>query len=189
MTLCRLSAKYSASLNTASRRLHLAKYLDLNAIGVSFHVGSGAYDPDAYKQAVRDAQGVFEQAAAVSHNFKMLDIGGGFIEEAFDIFADGVNKALDAYFPGPTQIIGEPGWYYVANAFTFAANVVGRRETQKGRTTKEAYILYLNGVYDDISNIICDHQHVIPQILKTVSNSTQQRHYSIWGRLAMALMS
>ena len=181
-SLCRLSAKYGASLNTASRLLHLAKDLDLNVIGVSFHVGSGACDPEAYKQAVRDAQGVFEQAAAVGHNFKMLDIGGGFMDETFEIFADGVNKALNEYFPGPTQIIGEPGRYYVANAFTLAANVIGRREIQKGRTTKKSYMLYLNdGVYGNFSNIIFDHQHVIPQLLKTASTSTQQHHYSIWG--------
>jgi len=41
-SLCRLSAKYGASLHDAKDLLRLAKDLELNIVGVSFHVGSGA---------------------------------------------------------------------------------------------------------------------------------------------------
>lgn len=58
--------------------LELAKSLDLNVVGVSFHVGSGCYDAEVYASAVAAARLTFDQGAAVGYKFTLLDIGGGF---------------------------------------------------------------------------------------------------------------
>lgn len=77
-SLCRLSQKYGAALDTTSDLLHFAKELGLNVIGVSFHCGSGVSDPQAFTKAVKDARAVFDEAAEVGFSLKLLDVGGGF---------------------------------------------------------------------------------------------------------------
>ena len=181
-SLCRLSAKYGASLEDAEDLLRMAKDLELNVIGVSFHVGSGASDPIAFHKSVSDARYVFDRAEDFGYAMKLLDIGGGFVDETFELFAGSINEALDEYFPGDVRIIGEPGRYYASNAFTLATNVIARREVIGNTRNERSYMLYLNdGVYGNFSNIIFDHQHPVPQVLHSSSTSEKMTEYSIWG--------
>lgn len=185
-SLCRLSMKFGASLDVARELLELAAQLELKVVGVSFHVGSGAEDPSAFVKAVQDARMVFDQAVEVGHELHTLDVGGGFSHDTFEKFAGYLGEALDAYFPPHVRIIAEPGRYYVANAFTLAANVIARRDIPDPTdTTRNAYMVYLNdGVYGNFSNIIFDHQHPIAQILTCVNGidrSAEGIHYSVWG--------
>jgi len=181
-SLCRLSAKYGASIEDASELLRLASDLDLNVIGVSFHVGSGASDPSSFHKSVRDARHVFDLANDLGYDMKLLDVGGGFVDETFELFAGALTEALDDYFPGDVRIIGEPGRYYASNAFTLAANVIARREVMGEAADERSYMLYLNdGVYGNFSNIIFDHQHPVPQVLQASSATTRLTEYSIWG--------
>jgi ornithine decarboxylase len=181
-SLCRLSAKYGASLEDASELLRLSKELDLNVVGVSFHVGSGASDPSSFRKSVQDARYVFDMAEDMGFEMKLLDVGGGFVDETFELFADALTAALDEYFPGDVRVIGEPGRYYASNAFTLAANVIARREVMGPGDEESSYMLYLNdGVYGNFSNIIFDHQHPIPQVLSGPSPTARLTEYSIWG--------
>ena len=181
-SLCRLSAKYGASLEDAEELLRIAKDLELHVAGVSFHVGSGASDPSSFHKSVSDARYVFDRAADFGYDLNLLDIGGGFVDETFELFAGSINDAVATYFPGDVRIIGEPGRYYASNAFTLATNVIARREVIVNTTTEHSYMLYLNdGVYGNFSNIIFDHQHPVPQVLSTGSTSEKMTEYSIWG--------
>ncbi|BCR91942.1 type III PLP-dependent enzyme [Aspergillus chevalieri] len=185
-SLCRLSMKFGASLDVARQLLELAAQLELRVVGVSFHVGSGAEDPSAFVKAVQDARMVFDQAMEVGHELHTLDVGGGFSHDTFEKFAGYLGEALDAYFPPHIRIIAEPGRYYVANAFTLAANVIARRDLPDPTdSTRDAYMVYLNdGVYGNFSNIIFDHQHPVAQILSCangIDRSAEGVHYSIWG--------
>lgn len=181
-SLCRLSAKYGASVEDASELLRLAKDLGLKVVGVSFHVGSGASDPSSFHKSVQDARHVFDMATLLGYDMKLLDVGGGFVDETFELFAGALTEALDEYFPGDVCIIGEPGRYYASNAFTLAANVIARREVMGEREDERSYMLYLNdGVYGNFSNIIFDHQHPVPQVLQGSSPTTTPVEYSIWG--------
>ena len=117
-SLCRLSQKYGAPLDTTSELLDLAKHLDINLVGVSFHCGSGVSDPSAFTKAVEDARTVFDQARILGLNLKVLDVGGGFTGEGFASMANTLNKALEDNFPSSVRVIGEPGRYYVSSAFT-----------------------------------------------------------------------
>lgn len=183
-SLCRLSQKFGASLDCASELLQLAKDLNLNVVGVSFHVGSGASDPQAFAKAVQDSRAVFDQAADVGFDLKVLDVGGGFSGETFEAMAHVLSNALDEYFPPSVRIIGEPGRYYVSSAFTIACNIIARRDMQDPATGLASYMLYLNdGVYGNFSSIIFDHQHPRPRILSTQDGRKQDglTDYSIWG--------
>ncbi|KIW71932.1 hypothetical protein PV04_00158 [Phialophora macrospora] len=179
---CRLSTKYGASLEYAEELLHLVRELNLNLVGVSFHIGSGASDPNSFGKAVKDARDVFDQAATLGFDLKLLDVGGGFVDETFETFAENLNEALDEHFPANVRIIGEPGRYYASNAFTLAANVIARREVAVDRDGGKGYMLYLNdGVYGNFSNIIFDHQHPVPQVFARSTHNELPIEYSIWG--------
>lgn len=58
--------------------LAVAKELGLDMAGVSFHVGSGASNPDALPEGIAAAAAVFARAAQHGFAMRMLDIGGGF---------------------------------------------------------------------------------------------------------------
>lgn len=167
-SLCRLSQKFGAHMDTAPELLALAKQLDLNIAGVAFHVGSGASDPSAFLKAVTDARSIFDQAIALGFNPHTLDVGGGFVSETFNDMAAVLSAAVDAHFPPSIRIIAEPGRYYTSSAFTIACNVIARRTVEDPVLNVKSYMLYLNdGVYGNFSSIMFDHQHPIPQVLST----------------------
>lgn len=165
-SLCRLSMKFGAPLDTIDGLLALARQLDLIVVGVSFHVGSGASDPLAFRKAVQDARLVFDQAVSHGYSLRTLDVGGGFCTETFEPMAAVLSEALDEYMPTNVSIIGEPGRYYVASAFTLACNVIARRTIENANTGEKSYMLYMNdGLYGNFSSIMFDHQHPVAQVL------------------------
>lgn len=167
-SLCRLSLKFGASLDDTEELLDLAKELDLNIVGVSFHVGSGATDPNLFVKAIKDARFVFDQAAKVGFNLQTLDIGGGFGDDTFDLMASVISQALDDLLPKHIRVIGEPGRYYVSHAFRLACNVIARRTLEDPVTRARSYMLYVNdGVYGNFSSIMFDHQHPVPRVLRS----------------------
>lgn len=191
-SLCRLSLKFGAAMDSTDELLGLAKKLGLNVVGVSFHVGSGASDPLAFMNAVLDAKIVFEQGANHGFNFHTLDVGGGFCGDTFEQMAAVLSNALEQHIPSHINIIGEPGRYYVSSAFTLATHVIARRTIEHPSTGDKSYMLYLNdGLYGNFSSIMFDHQNPIAQVLRsgdrTYHNNVAARdsvdgiEYSIWG--------
>jgi ornithine decarboxylase len=191
-SLCRLSLKFGAAMNTTDGLLALAKELDLNVVGVSFHVGSGASDPNAFLKAVQDASLVFNQAQKHGFHLQTLDVGGGFSSDTFEAMAAVLRDALDAYMPPSVNIIGEPGRYYVSSAFTLAAHIIARRTIENPATGGKSYMVYLNdGLYGNFSSIMFDHQNPVAQVLRAgnytyfdtfaAEESRDGIEYSIWG--------
>ncbi|KAK6611777.1 hypothetical protein QC760_010163 [Botrytis cinerea] len=191
-SLSPLSLKFGAAMNATNDLLALAKSLGLNIVGVSFHVGSGASDPLAFRKAVQDAHSVFEQALTHGYHLHTLDIGGGFCTEIFELMTDTLGKALDEFMPSHINIIGEPGRYYVSKAFTLACNIIARRTIKDPVSSDKSYMLYLNdGLYGNFSGIAFDHQNPVARVLRAGSYTcfdslTNQEtvdgiQYSIWG--------
>ncbi|KAK9452365.1 pyridoxal-dependent decarboxylase [Limtongia smithiae] len=161
-SLCRLSMKYGASLADTPALLKLAQYLDLNVVGCSFHVGSGAAGGRPFVEAAKSARAVFDIAAALGTTMTVLDVGGGFSFDNFENIAAVLRPALDALFPPSVRIIAEPGRYYVASAFTLACHVIARREVPHLGN----YMFYLNdGVYGNMNCIMFDHQRPAVRVL------------------------
>ncbi|KAI8146606.1 pyridoxal-dependent decarboxylase [Fennellomyces sp. T-0311] len=129
----KLGRKYGASASAISHLLHVAKELELNVVGVSFHVGSGCSDENAFYDAVVGARHVFDQGEAMGFDFTLLDVGGGFPEASvtrggtFEKVAAVLGPAVDTMFPPSVRVIAEPGRYYVTTAYTLCTSIIGRR--------------------------------------------------------------
>ena len=128
-SLCALGLKYGAPLHTVPGLLAKAKELELEVIGVSFHVGSGCKDPSAFADAVMRARMVFDMGKNAGYNFSFLDVGGGFEDPTFEATASVLSDAIKYHFPDRSglRIIAEPGRFYVSNAFQLATHVIARR--------------------------------------------------------------
>ncbi|CAH2222221.1 ornithine decarboxylase [Pelobates cultripes] len=195
-TIC-LSVKFGASLNVCRHLLEMAMKLNVEVIGVSFHVGSGCNDPNTFAQSIADALSVFEIASEFGHNMRLLDIGGGFpgtdnSEIKFEEFAAVVNSALDLYFPesSAVDIIAEPGKYYVESAFSLAVNIIAKKEVQlvqSGSNGEESgpiknVLYYVNdGIYGSFSCKLYNHAHPKPVLHKKPSPNQPIYSSSLWG--------
>ncbi|CAE6454898.1 ornithine decarboxylase [Rhizoctonia solani AG-1 IB] len=201
-SLCRLGLKFGAPLVTVPGLLAKAKELGLDVIGVSFHVGSGCFDSNAFADAVMRARAVFEMGAEVGYRFSLLDVGGGFEDGNFEATAQVLRDALARYFPDRSHIrvIAEPGRFYVSGAFSLAANVIARRARANDDVIATADVpedneqpnimYYINdGVYGAFNCIMFDHQHVHPYVISLGKNLTgpvdpskvPQAACSVWG--------
>ncbi|EIE86937.1 hypothetical protein G6F46_004087 [Rhizopus delemar] len=195
-SLCQLGLKFGAPLDTVESLLKTAKELDLNVVGVSFHVGSGCLDASAFGDAILRARRVFDQGEQMGFNFTLLDVGGGFpgndVKDGitFEKIAAILGPMVDTLFPPEIRVIAEPGRYYVASAFTICANVIGRRTiAPKSEHERQQFMYYINdGMYGSFNCILFDHQVVYPKVL--VKNDSfvygqqiQEEHFecSVWG--------
>lgn len=188
--LCQFSMKYGAHMESVPELISLAAGMDLNLVGVSFHVGSGSYDPNAFRLAVEDAKRVFNMAAGYGYRMSLLDVGGGYQHDNFEEIAKVLGPTIDELFPKDVKVIAEPGRYFVSSAFTIAAHVIARRTVTDKKTGDKSYMLYLNdGVYGNFSGVMFDHQIPVAKVLKSKDAFYyEKRHdpktlvkYSIWG--------
>ncbi|NXF56909.1 AZIN2 inhibitor, partial [Ciccaba nigrolineata] len=131
----RLSMTFGTTLESCRHLLEAAKEQAVEVVGVSFHLGSGGLEPQAFAQSVAAAQLAFEVGTELGYRMHLLDIGGGFpgtedTRAQFEEIAAVINSALDLYFPDGcgVEIVATPGRYYVTSAFTFAANITARDE-------------------------------------------------------------
>ena len=130
-SLCRLGLKFGAPLHTVPQLLSRAKELKLNVVGVSFHVGSGCYDPRAFADAIALAREAFDIGRSVGYGFTLLDVGGGFEDDGFENTAALLRTAILKHFSEllkeGLEVIAEPGRFFVSKAFTLATNIIARR--------------------------------------------------------------
>ncbi|KAJ3408705.1 Antizyme inhibitor 1 [Chytriomyces hyalinus] len=192
-SLCNLGLKFGANPLLVPKLLAVARELELDVIGVSFHVGSGCFDAKVFGDAVKAAAGVIEEAKKFGYEMSMLDIGGGFPCNGapgltFKEIVDVVRPAVDNYIPSHIRVIAEPGRYYAASAFTLAVNVVARRVVPRDGGSRSpspsdmvdsavyadapaldehpAYMYYINdGMYGSFNCITFDHAVVTARVL------------------------
>ena len=186
-SICQLGVKFGCDEQHVPSLLRVAKDLDLNVIGVSFHVGSGCQDAHAYALALETSARVFTLAKILGFDFTFLDIGGGFPgfkEDAirFKEISSVINEKLDRYFPitSGVEIIAEPGRYFTASAFTLCTNIIAKRELS---FPNEDTMYYVNdGLYGSFNCLIFDHAVITPLAyqMKTSAEDKLQKS-SIWG--------
>nr|XP_056701973.1 antizyme inhibitor 2 isoform X2 [Euleptes europaea] len=191
------SVRFGATLKSCRQLLETAKDMNVEVVGVSFHIGSGCTDPQMFTQSIADARLVFEMGAELGYKMHLLDIGGGFpgAEEAkgrFEEATNVVNSALDLYFPEGcgVEIIAELGRYYVDSAFTFMINIVAKKEVpldQPGSDDddpggKKSFVYHLNdGVYGSFSSVIFNNTCPVPILHKKLSPDSPLYSSSLWG--------
>ncbi|OMO87328.1 Ornithine/DAP/Arg decarboxylase [Corchorus capsularis] len=153
---CPLGPKYGALPEEVSPLLQAAQAAGLNVKGVSFHIGSGAMQFRAYREAIAEAKTVFETAASLGMpKLRVLNIGGGFTAgPQFAEAASAVKSALQDYFPNEPEltVIAEPGRFFAESAFTLATNIIGKRV----RGDLREYWIN-DGIYGSMNCILYDH--------------------------------
>ncbi|ORZ00431.1 pyridoxal-dependent decarboxylase [Syncephalastrum racemosum] len=193
--LCQLGLKFGAPMDRVAPLLQTAKDLELNVIGISFHVGSGSTDEYAFEDAVERARKAFDIGAALGFDFKFLDVGGGFpgadVKDGitFEKVAAILGPKVDAMFPQDVQVIAEPGRFYVASAFSVCTHIIGRRTVTNESDTLTKYMYYMNdGIYGSFNCILFDHQVVYPKVLKRGDKYVKEEDLqdelfgcSLWG--------
>ncbi|GCB70515.1 hypothetical protein scyTo_0001303 [Scyliorhinus torazame] len=127
-----------------------------------------------------------------------LIIGGGFpgsedTKLKFEEIAAVINPALDKYFPTDfgVQVIAEPGWFYVASAYTLSVNIIAKKVMFNEQSNSDdeddcecdmTLMHYVNdGVYGSFNCILYDPAHVMPVLVKKPKSDERLYLTSIWG--------
>jgi ornithine decarboxylase len=132
-SVCQFGVKFGVPDGHTRDLIKKIAELEMQLVGVSFHVGSGCGDPDAYYNAIKKAREVFDEAEEFGFKLYLLDIGGGFPGDdsaliKFDHHAKVIRESLEFFFSDlKVDVIGEPGRFYATSVMTLAANVNGRR--------------------------------------------------------------
>jgi len=181
-SMCRFSSKFGAPLPQCKDLLALAKSLDINVVGISFHVGSGCKSALSFAAAVKSAYQIFQEGEKLGFHFNLLDLGGGWPgtdEEGvtFSEIAKCVGPVIDQLFPPEVQIIAEPGRYFVSQSHTLAVNVFAKRAIAS--SDSKSFLYYINdGVYQSFNCIFFDHAMPKPEVF---SQSTTCYKSTIFG--------
>jgi len=122
--------------------------------GVSFHVGSGASDPEVFKSAIRMCRQFQNQ---IGCDLPIVDIGGGFLPspKPFLAAAKGIVEEIDDWEyhgTGPKQWIAEPGRFFSSPVQTLMCPIVFKKKSQ-------GLIRYTldESLYGQFSSIVYDH--------------------------------
>jgi ornithine decarboxylase len=122
--------------------------------GVSFHVGSGASDPEVFKSAIRMCRQFQNQ---IGCDLPVVDIGGGFLPspKPFLAAAKGIVEEIDDWEyhgTGPKQWIAEPGRFFSSPVQTLMCPIVFKKKSH-------GLIRYTldESLYGQFSSIVYDH--------------------------------
>ncbi|KAF4519794.1 hypothetical protein B566_EDAN009046 [Ephemera danica] len=182
---CPLGMKFGVELSDAEKLLTVARDLELNVVGVSFHVGSGCSDPPVFSRAIAASRSLFDTAKALGFDFDLLDIGGGFpgnVGTSIDEIAKVINTSLDVHFPEGcgVRVIAEPGRFFVASAYTLATCVHSKRVVHQD-DGDVSFMYYINdGVYGSFNCLLYDHAVATPVPVKGMDAGTLSLG-SVWG--------
>jgi ornithine decarboxylase len=126
-----LSRKFGCEPAMAADVLEHAHRHDLNAYGISFHVGSQQRNQHAWDRALAQAAAVFKECGERGINLSMVNLGGGFPTKYLKnvptvrTYGSAIFRALRKHFGNriPETII-EPGRGMVGNAGVIETEVV-----------------------------------------------------------------
>jgi len=183
----KFSSKFGCSLEEARSLIEKAKILDLNIVGVSFHVGSKCNYADSYSNAIMNARSVFKMGEENGMNMYLLDIGGGFpgceadSQTNFEEIAKSVKRAVSEYFSDfkDLKIIAEPGRFFATKTHTLVFSVIGKKQmiTEEG---EKKFIYYMNdGIYGSFNCIKFD--DATPNIIPVQKKNSRTYKSTVFG--------
>ncbi|XP_038600602.1 antizyme inhibitor 1 isoform X1 [Tachyglossus aculeatus] len=190
-----MSMKFGTTLKNCRHLLECAKELQVQIVGVKFHVSTSCKEPQVYIHALSDARCVFDMAGEFGFQMNILDIGGGFTGSEYQL--EEVNHVirplLDIYFPEGSgiKVIAEPGSYYVSSAFTLAVNIIAKKVVEndhlssgveKTRNSEPAFMYYMNdGVYGSFASKLAESLNTVPEVHKKYKKDEPLFTSSLWG--------
>ena len=185
-SLCKFSEKFGVDFEEINGLFQSARIMNLNIVGICFHVGSGCSDAKQYYRALELSKKVFLIGKEYGFNMDILDIGGGFPglrDEESTLLLNNIkveiDRGLDDFFNDyciekfndniennddkiKLKLLSEPGRFFVQSSHTLLVNIIGKKV--KNIDNKKIYYYYLNdGIYGSFNCIFFDHQK--PDIL------------------------
>ena len=151
-----LNKKFGAAREQALELLLKARDAGLDAAGIAFHVGSQTTSADPSLYALDIAREIFEEAAAVGMQLRIMDIGGGFpipepkVRFNLQEMLNQINARLDEDFPG-VEIWAEPGRFICGTAVNLITSVIG--VTERGG---QPWYFLDEGLYGTFSGVLFD---------------------------------
>jgi ornithine decarboxylase len=180
---CVLSNKFGAFPEEWEGLLAHAASLKLRVTGISFHVGSGACNPDVYRHALEQSRQLYDLARTYGFNLEIIDIGGGFRNQTLPRMAESIQFAIEKYFYAdtpmdslPVTFIAEPGRYFAETIGTLYTKVIGVRER---RNSIDLFIT--DSLYGSFNSILYDHVQPTPESLNPVPIDVQHLPTTIFG--------
>lgn len=137
---CNLGVKYGAEEHEWDPLLCVARTLNLEITGISFHVGSFASSSSVFEDALHKAEKALHLAKEYGYDPRIIDIGGGFSH------AHGLPKTINA--PPGITLIAEPGRFFVEECMTLHTPVIG---------TKGSGLTIGESLYGAFNCIVFDH--------------------------------
>jgi ornithine decarboxylase len=158
MSLCRLNNKFGCREVDAVSILKEARALDLDVVGLSFHVGSACSNPVSFKKAIEACRRVALVARSLGRPIRILDVGGGFPGDDLDLFEACAAQISTALAAGDEwqgiEVIAEPGRFFAQGSQVLVARIIGK----KWIAHEQKYAYYINdGVYGSFNCIHNDH--------------------------------
>jgi ornithine decarboxylase len=183
-SLVNLGLKFGCDpVTEAPELIKLCKDMNMNLIGISFHVGSGNKDYNIFERALRAIRELFDFAATEGIKLYFVDIGGGFLGnniKLLDNYAESINKGIEKYFNDPSiQIISEPGRYFVESAFKLAVEVVLKKVDSAGHVH-----YYINeGIYLSFMMIYLYGDELKFSVIRKSENliDNEDKLSTVWG--------
>jgi len=166
------NSKFGCPMAEVKSLLEKARSLELEVVGVSFHVGNRNNDVSLYSSAIEKAREVFTIGQEMGMRMNILNIGGGFPGNSkkdlvtFEEIGKEVNEAIEKHFSDVEElkIMAEPGRYFSTKSHVLVFNVIGQRKfvDEHGETHFDYYMN--DGVYGSFNSIVFDgaNPHIQP---------------------------
>jgi ornithine decarboxylase len=177
-SLCKFNSKFGVPLKNVEKLIKMAEILELDLVGVSFHVGSGCSKSGMFISAIQSASTAFQIGLNFGFKFNILDIGGGFPGDdsqaavPFSELANEIHKGIIDYFgydvrnnefidirnyvPDNFKVVAEPGRFMCTNSHTLACNVIGMKKEYDEDKNKIFKYTINDGVYGTFNCVIFD---------------------------------
>ena len=178
-SICHLSNKFGCDLKQVPMLLQMAITLNMNVVGVCFHVGSGCKNVKSFKHAFKNTYKVFKIANSLGIKMNQVDIGGGFnstnaeydgiILPSFETVAKKIRQSIKKLNEKVAlldpdimiQYISEPGRFFVSESTSVATCIFLKKQDEE----KNIQTLFIDdGIYGSFNNMMYD--HYCPQPIK-----------------------
>lgn len=182
---CKFNCKFGVSLEQVEDLLQMCKYMELDIVGVSFHVGSGCEDENVFRTAIHDCRKVYDLAETKGFNFEIIDIGGGFPgddDNKFEQMTHVINSSINEFFSNiDIKFIAEPGRFFVTSAYTLITSVINKKIVKNLDDNNSKHIIYYlsESVYGSFNNTVFDHASL--KLLPFNERTEKQYDCTIYG--------
>lgn len=163
--------------------------LQMNLIGISFHVGSFCDDHQIFQNALLMVRNLFDFASETGIRMNFIDIGGGFVgndESLMEKYACDVNRGVEEYFADEKfEIISEPGRFFVSSSFTLVCNVIAKKQKPGLNEHEPHFDYYINdGIFNSFLGKFVGKKlnKIVFEVLNPRGNDELRHCCTIWGQ-------